>query len=159
LVEHDTGGDGCVCGPGVVPVMRTDGSVGWLLIHHSLDGRELAENQPKESSMTALPAWLLAALRTGIQSGWGWLAAHVSILAMLPANVVTNAIVEFVATVVIIGGATAALRWLETRKGDGWFSIAARGLAKVLMLGLSRRQPVYAPPSSTVRVDGAIVAR
>ena len=104
--------------------------------------------------MTVLPAWLLTALRTGVQAGWGWLAAHITILQALPADVVTNTIVEFLATVVIIGGATAALRWLETRQGDGWFAIAARGLAKLLMLGLSRRQPVYAPPSATVRVDG-----
>jgi hypothetical protein len=31
----------CVCGPQVQPVEATDGSMGWLLVHHSLDGREL----------------------------------------------------------------------------------------------------------------------
>jgi hypothetical protein len=35
--------EGCPCGPTVEPVKRDDGSVGWVLIHHSLDGRENAE--------------------------------------------------------------------------------------------------------------------
>ena len=45
LVGHDTSTTepGCVCGPDVRPVTRDDGSVGWLLVHHSLDGRERAE--------------------------------------------------------------------------------------------------------------------
>lgn len=43
LVEHDTDSDGCPCGPRVEPVERDDGSYGWLLTHHSLDGRELHE--------------------------------------------------------------------------------------------------------------------
>lgn len=42
LVEHDTSTDqpDCVCGPEVQPVQRDDGTYGWLLVHHSLDGRE-----------------------------------------------------------------------------------------------------------------------
>jgi hypothetical protein len=43
LVEHDTDGDGCLCGPRTEPVERDDGSYGWVLVHHSLDGRELHE--------------------------------------------------------------------------------------------------------------------
>ena len=43
LVAHDTNTDECVCGPTPDPVFRGDGSCGWLLIHHSLDGREQAE--------------------------------------------------------------------------------------------------------------------
>lgn len=45
LAEHDIGTDepGCVCGPGVQPVKRDDGYVGWVIVHHSLDGREQAE--------------------------------------------------------------------------------------------------------------------
>jgi hypothetical protein len=43
LVEHDNTGDDCVCGPEVEPVPRDDGSMGWLIKHHSLDGRELEE--------------------------------------------------------------------------------------------------------------------
>lgn len=99
--------------------------------------------------MTIAP-WLLAAARTGLQSAWGWLAAHVSILALVP----EGAAVELILTVVVIGGVTAGLRWLETRKGDGFWPRVARWLAGVLMLGLSSQQPVYARPASVVKVDG-----
>lgn len=43
LIEHETCDDGCVCGPRIEPVQRDDGSYGWLIVHHSLDGRELQE--------------------------------------------------------------------------------------------------------------------
>lgn len=43
LVEHDTDGGDCICGPTTVPVERDDGSMGWQVIHHSLDGREAHE--------------------------------------------------------------------------------------------------------------------
>ena len=39
-VDHDTDGGDCVCGPTTEPVPRPDGSMGWLITHHSLDGRE-----------------------------------------------------------------------------------------------------------------------
>lgn len=42
LVEHEARED-CVCGPTTEPVVRGDGSIGWLHVHHSIDGRELAE--------------------------------------------------------------------------------------------------------------------
>ena len=44
-VEHDTstGEPVCVCGPEVRPEKREDGSMGWLVVHHSLDGRERRE--------------------------------------------------------------------------------------------------------------------
>ena len=40
LIEHDDIGDDCPCGPTSEPVKREDGSVGWAITHHSLDGRE-----------------------------------------------------------------------------------------------------------------------
>lgn len=43
LIEHVTDGGDCPCGPDTVPVPREDGSFGWQIIHHSLDGRELRE--------------------------------------------------------------------------------------------------------------------
>lgn len=44
LIEHDTSGEQeCVCIPEVIPVMRDDGSNGWVIVHHSLDGREAYE--------------------------------------------------------------------------------------------------------------------
>jgi hypothetical protein len=42
LIEHDTDGD-CICGPTAEPVERDDGSFGWVMVHHSLDGREASE--------------------------------------------------------------------------------------------------------------------
>lgn len=43
LVEHDssTASGECVCGPRVEAVFREDGSNGWVIVHHSLDGREV----------------------------------------------------------------------------------------------------------------------
>lgn len=35
--------DTCPCGPRWEPVKRDDGSVGWVVVHHSLDGRERQE--------------------------------------------------------------------------------------------------------------------
>lgn len=49
LIEHEW--QDCPCHPGVEPVPRDDGSMGWLITHHSLDGRELrerGENIPNE---------------------------------------------------------------------------------------------------------------
>lgn len=43
-IEHNLSDD-CVCGPRVEPVKREDGSVGWIAVHHSLDGREGQEPQ------------------------------------------------------------------------------------------------------------------
>jgi hypothetical protein len=43
LIEHDEVDDHCVCGPDVEPVLADDGSCGWVITHHSLDGRERFE--------------------------------------------------------------------------------------------------------------------
>jgi hypothetical protein len=45
LITHDTSTEEavCVCGPTTKPIKRDDGSVGWLIVHNSLDGRELHE--------------------------------------------------------------------------------------------------------------------
>ena len=45
LIEHIEEEDDCPCGPEVEPVPREDGSFGWLITHHSLDGREFKEKQ------------------------------------------------------------------------------------------------------------------
>lgn len=42
LVEH-TSDDDCSCGPTVKPIKGADGAVDWLMVHHSLDGREQGE--------------------------------------------------------------------------------------------------------------------
>jgi hypothetical protein len=43
LIEHEEVSDNCVCGPTTEPVERDDGSIGWLITHHSLDNREAKE--------------------------------------------------------------------------------------------------------------------
>lgn len=42
LIVHDEN-DECPCGPTTEPVQRDDGSFGWTVLHHSLDGRERYE--------------------------------------------------------------------------------------------------------------------
>lgn len=42
LVDHEYVED-CVCGPTPEAIKRSDGSVGWMYTHHSLDGREKRE--------------------------------------------------------------------------------------------------------------------
>jgi hypothetical protein len=41
LITHNV--NDCPCGPTTAPVERPDGSIGWLVTHHSLDGREADE--------------------------------------------------------------------------------------------------------------------
>ena len=41
LIEHEP--TNCPCGPTMEAVFRDDGSNGWLVTHHSLDGREASE--------------------------------------------------------------------------------------------------------------------
>ena len=44
LIEHDTeNDDACICGPTTEAVFDDEGSNGWQIIHHSLDGREARE--------------------------------------------------------------------------------------------------------------------
>ena len=56
LIEHVTDGDACPCGPEVVPVECDDGSIGYDIVHFSLDGREFKDYDyagppmPKEKS-------------------------------------------------------------------------------------------------------------
>ena len=46
-VDHDTSSSTptCLCQPTVRPVTTGDGTVGLLIVHHSLDGREASERR------------------------------------------------------------------------------------------------------------------
>ena len=85
-----------------------------------------------------------AAIRTALQSWWGvaagWLASHGIAVSDEQSTVVIGLLMT-----VCVGLTTAAIRWLETRKGDGWQRWARR-LAAVLMLGMSSQQPTYQQP-------------
>lgn len=51
LIAHEQESEDCWCGPRLEPVERDDGSIGWVYVHHSADGREFAERGesiPKE---------------------------------------------------------------------------------------------------------------
>lgn len=52
LIEHDssTGNPDCACGPRVEPVKAGDGSMGWVIVHHSLDGREKCDQDFGDSA-------------------------------------------------------------------------------------------------------------
>ena len=54
VIAHDETDD-CVCGPTTEPVTRTDGSISWVLTHHSLDGREANECPPADGSKRRRP--------------------------------------------------------------------------------------------------------
>jgi hypothetical protein len=43
LIEHAISGEDCICGPTVEPVERANGSIGYCITHHALDGREHSE--------------------------------------------------------------------------------------------------------------------
>lgn len=45
LIDHRP--TDCACGPRTEAVPREDGSMGWLVVHHSLDGREADEPDHK----------------------------------------------------------------------------------------------------------------
>ena len=47
VIEHEMTDD-CPCRPRSEAVDRPDGSFGWLVVHHSLDGREQEENHAPE---------------------------------------------------------------------------------------------------------------
>lgn len=49
LIEHRSADD-CPCGPAARPVVRDDGSMGWLQVHHSLDGREFREKDDEAAA-------------------------------------------------------------------------------------------------------------
>lgn len=44
LIEHDDEGDECPCGPTTEAVPDDEGGYGWVITHHSLDGRERHEH-------------------------------------------------------------------------------------------------------------------
>jgi hypothetical protein len=106
--------------------------------------------------MDALPAWFVTMLRGGLQAAWGlvvaWLGKHGLDLG------ISNELVVGLLLAGVITGVLGGLRWLETRQGNGVGAKLARGVARVLMFGLSRLQPVYAEPGvDRVTINGRIV--
>lgn len=99
----------------------------------------------------------LAALRTAA------LFVTTSVVTWLAGRgiVVPDWMQGWIAETILFAGALAAINyainWLAARQGDGLLARVARWTARVLMLGLSGKQPVYVPPAATVEVDGRTV--
>ena len=51
LIEHDLHGTDCACGPTAEHV-PTDKGDGWLVVHHSRDGREQREGHASPGGMS-----------------------------------------------------------------------------------------------------------
>lgn len=103
-----------------------------------------------------MKAWLYAGLRTAAQALWALLAGYAASRGIQLPDFLQGWFVDVVVTAGAIGAATAGLRWLETRNGESFGARLARWVARILMLGLSAKQPVYASPdtravSSTVK--------
>ena len=98
-----------------------------------------------------MPDWLISALRTLVQAYAGsaalWLAAHG---ITLPSEATDWAVLVLVAGAITAW--TAGVRWLEARQGDGFGARLARGLARLLMLGIVTK-PTYLAPGERARAD------
>lgn len=93
-------------------------------------------------------AWLYAGLRTGAQALWTLLVAYLAGRGITLPDALQGWFVDVVITATAIGAVTAGIRWLETRNGESTGARLARFVAKILMLGLSAKQPVYATPDT-----------
>lgn len=89
--------------------------------------------------------YLKSMLRNAVQLGWGavavWLVHHNVQLSNNVANWVVDTGVSVTILLVI-----ALIRWLEDRKGNGRFSVYARAVGRVLMLGIAYT-PKYSDPA------------
>lgn len=101
-------------------------------------------------------AIIYAALRGAVQFGWTWLAGVLPFLTLVPDSTV-EVIVTTVVGSLMAGVVIAGIRWLETRKGDSLLARAARFVGRLLMLGLSGKQPVYAPAEAARSAEAVIV--
>lgn len=100
-----------------------------------------------------MPSWLIAALRTAAQFVVTSLAAWLATRGIQLPAWAQNWLVETVLMAGGIAGITAGLHWLETRQGDTFWPRAARMVAKVALLGLSGKRPVYLPPAAADLVE------
>jgi hypothetical protein len=107
-----------------------------------------------------MPVWLLSAIRTAVQAGWSWVvvesATHLGVT--LPAD--TPVWLQPLIVAALVALVTFVIRWLETRPTTSLWGRAARGLARLLMLGIKQQPIGYAAPTeptgaSAAPTDGA----
>jgi len=91
-----------------------------------------------------MPAPLLAAVRTGVQAVVALLVGYAVSHGLDIPTSTQDWLVKVIVAGIGIGVWTAAVHWLETRKGSGMWPSAARRVAKLLMFGNSR-PPIYPP--------------
>lgn len=93
--------------------------------------------------------WSLARtyVHTGVAALFAWLVTDLGL--KLPAE--WPAALEVVLWGLVMAVAVAGLRWLETRRGDGFLATLARRAAAVLTVGLSTKQPAYYPAPTVNR--------
>lgn len=97
---------------------------------------------------------LMKILRTGAQAFGGYVFTY---LASHGVRVPVEAQSWVVQTILVAAGVaayTAAQHWLANRQGDGLLARACRGVAKVMMFGMTR-QPVYVAGDERLRVLAA----
>lgn len=103
-----------------------------------------------------MSAIVYGALRSAVQFGWVWLVGVVPVLGGVPASR-AEWLVDTIAGAIMAGVFVAGVRWLETRKGDSLGARVARRVGALLMLGLSGKQPVYAPADAARSAEAVIV--
>lgn len=108
--------------------------------------------------MDLLTAWVYAGLRALIQA---LLPSLAGVLALLPPEQrdALTVVLVTVAGAAVMGAIVAGIRWLETRTGDSFGARAARFVARLIMLGLSKWQPVYTPASPNTVPDSVTTLR
>lgn len=92
--------------------------------------------------MQDVPAWLYAALRAAAQAIIP--SAGMGIGTAFASQEVIVGLVVGLSGPFLYGLLVAAVRWMETRTGDSFRSRMWRAIAKGIMIGLSKYQPVYA---------------
>lgn len=99
--------------------------------------------------MDAIKAWVYAGLRAGVQGIYGLILNWpvLGTLGLILPETLPEAVALPIVTVVgaaVIGTVVSLIRWAETRTGDGFGATLARTVAKYVMLGLGKYQPVFA---------------
>lgn len=101
LIDH-TDSENCICGPTIEPIQHGDGTIDWVITHHSLDGRENHENEEAEEPRRDWWARWRPTIEFVFVIGFSWLAGAI----LHPSHQILRW--------VLIGVSTAYLTWTIT---------------------------------------------
>src|SRR5688572_21958316 len=81
-----------------------------------------------------MPTWLIGAVRTALQAGWGYLAAwllghNITVPSDVPEPLV------LVVLALVAGAVAGLIQWAERRSGSNVLARLVRAIARILMLG------------------------